>query len=227
MSLTAVRSVAVIAMAALVITAGGCGGDGSPPEPDPQYEQIPRDMCDRLRIGEMAKRWDLTIAAWHEPASDYRTHRTYWRVLCDFIVRAADGRFATEFGDFEPHGQVAVEVYHEEAKAEEQGYDQVARGDFGRREAEHPGSTAPITGWWDEGLSLEWVTEVDPDIHIYGDIDVSDLVVSHLVRHENLVLKVDLHAGSPTEDNAEVLALLHDLAAAMIDEAVEHLTLTG
>jgi hypothetical protein len=220
----------VATAAALVIIAGGCDGGEAPPEPEPdpqpRYQQIPTDLCKRLRVEEVAERFGLSMAPSYERTSYYKTEPTHWRESCSFDGRAEDGRFATEFDDFRPGGPVAVEVYHEVAEAQE-AYDQYAWSEFEFREDHESGATtAELIGWWDSGISLEWVREMKPVDPLEGDSKVTDLIVQQLIRHENLVVRGSLAAFPPAEGTAEVFALLHDLTRALIDEAVEHLTLT-
>jgi hypothetical protein len=208
-----------------VIVASGCDGGQAPPEPEPQprYQQIPRDLCDRLRVDEVAERFDLSMAPSYERTSYYKTEPTYWRESCSFDGRTEDGRFGTEF---RPGGPVAVEVYHEVADAQE-AYDEYAWSEFEFREEHETGATtAELTGWWDSGISLEWVRQMKPADPLEGDSKVTDLIVQQLVRHENLVVRGSLAVYPPAQGAAEVFALLQDLTHALIDEAVEHLTLT-
>jgi hypothetical protein len=230
MRLHQTRAAAAVAVVILVIVAGGCGGDQAPPEPDPRprYEQIPEDLCLQVRLEEVAERFDLSMVPWYERTSDYRTEPTHWYEVCWFESRAEDGRFATELGYFEPGGSVQVEVYHELAEAAE-AYDQDADSYFPPRGGQAAGATpAEVSGWWDSGVALEYSQALDPDLVVMDeDSEISRLNVMRLIRHENLVVLAGLDAVAPTEDVAEAFELLRELVGALIDEAVEHLTVRG
>lgn len=211
---------------ALMVINGGCGAENPAPQPEPKprYAQIPRDLCERLRFGDLFTRLGLSPVSSYEPGSDYRTERTYWWERCSFIGQARDGRFATKLGDFRPSGAVEVQVHHDVAGAEK-AYDQDAENYFDYREKNVPGTTTTdLPGWWGEsGRSLEWVRVLNPDDYTLGDFAATRVDVTHLIRHENLVVMVYGGAVSPTRDTAEALALLHELATALIDEAATQL----
>jgi hypothetical protein len=231
MRLNKTRAGTAVAVAIFVMIAAGCSGgeDQAPPEPDPgpRYEQIPEDLCDRVRVEEVAERFDLVMAPWYERRSRYSTQPTHWFESCRFEGRAEDGQFATELGDFEPNGSVQVETYHEVAEAVE-AYDQEANN-IPLPGGQQPGATtAEVAGWWDSGVSMEYAQALDPDyVNIDEDSKISSLKAVQLVRHENLVMLAWQDAVAPTEDVAEAFALLHELVGALIDEAVEHLSLTA
>ncbi|WP_123601769.1 hypothetical protein [Micromonospora sp. Llam0] len=211
---------------ALVVVAAGCGAGGPtpPPESNPRYEQIPEDLCDRLRFEEVFDRFTLDLAPSHQDGSDYRTERSYWRVRCDFGALAPDERFTTEFGEFQPSGAVQVRVYHDLTGAV-QAYNQDVANYIDLPEETGPNPiTADLAGWWgDSGRSLQTALVLDPDDFTLGDFAASQLDVTHLIRHDNLVMMVYAGAVAPTGETAEAVTLLHDLAEALIDETASHL----
>ncbi|WBB99801.1 hypothetical protein O7543_03985 [Solwaraspora sp. WMMA2080] len=215
-----------IVAVALVVVAAGCGAGGPtpPPESNPRYGQIPEDLCSRLQFEAVFGRFALDLARSHEDGSDYRTERTYWRERCDFGAIAPDEHFATALGEFQPSGAIQVRVYHGVAGAV-QAYDQEVANYIDLPEETGPDpATADLTGWWgDSGKSLQTALVLDPDDFTLGDFAASQLDVTHLIRHENLVLVVYAGAVAPTGETAEAVTLLHDLADALIDETASHL----
>lgn len=232
-----IRRRSAAAVAALVLVASACT-DEVAPEPDPPatYQHPPEDLCERVRFDDVRQRWDLALPEGAEPGSDYQTERVSWYVRCGFTSVAEDGRFSTKLArEFRPRGSVAVQVFQEVAEAVDS-YEQDAHT-FSRRvenaestdattDVEITAVTEEIIGWWDTGVSLEVTEELDPDNFVVGEFEITSMVEARLVRHENLLATVSLDAISPTEQAAEAAALLQELAAALIDEMVEHLTRT-
>lgn len=227
------------AVAAALATVAACTNEPDPepqPEPPATYQQPPEDLCERVRFDEVRQRWDLTVPELHEPTSTYETERDWWYARCHFVGVAVDDRFSTKLDrEFRPRGAVEVRVFREVAEAIDV-YEQDAHTTYRRAEnaestdpttdVEITASTAEISGWWDTGVSLEVTEELDPDDFVVGDFQITSLSEQQLMRHENLVAQVYLRALSPTGEAGEAAALLQELAAALIDEMVEHLTRT-
>jgi hypothetical protein len=213
--------VAALAASAVALTAGCAADDDDAPDEAQLtgYQQPPEDLCEQVRYDELGRQWDLTTPPGYEPGEDYQTARVWWVVRCDFAGQAEDGRFETEFGEFRPAGSGMFWVHHDVEDAIER-YDQDAASYFERPVGAEP---AEVTGWWDTGVSVALVEELDPHEFTLGDFEVTRVDRLLLVRHENLVALMQLHARSPTEDVDEVSALLQEIVAAMRDEAVGHL----
>ncbi|MFY1631670.1 hypothetical protein ACN27F_00075 [Solwaraspora sp. WMMB335] len=216
----------MIAAVTLATVTGGCGvGDPTPQlDPRPRYEQIPEDLCDRLPFEDVLAPFGLILAPAHEPNSDYRAERTYWWNHCAFVALAPNGRLATKLGEFQPSGAVQVRVYHDVAGAVEAYAQNVYNYVDLRKETLPDATAAEISGWWGQtGMSLETVEVLDPDNFTVGDFAASHVDVTHLIRHDNLVLMVYGDAIAPAGSKTEVFALLHDLIDALIDETAVHL----
>lgn len=219
-----IRHLAALAASAVALAAG-CSAEDDPPDESPPtgYQQPPEDLCAQVQYDELGQQWDLPTPPGHEPGVDYQSERAWWVVRCGFAGQAEDGRFETEFGEFQATGAGMFWVYHEVDDAVEK-YDQDAASYFERPEEGEP---EEVTGWWDTGVSVALAEELDPNDFTLGDFEVTGLDHRLLVRHENLVAMMYLDARSPTGDADEASALLAEIAAAMLDEAVQHLPYTA
>lgn len=215
-----------IAAFALVIVTGGCGADepGPQPDPDPKYSGVPEDLCEKLPFEDVFQRHGLKVAPDYSQDSRFQSERTHWYGRCSFVAVALDGRFATKLGEFLPGGSVEVRVYHDVAGAVH-AYNEDEYSYFDLREETVPGTTtSEITGWWGaDGRSAEAIKSLDSSGSTTGFVPANRISVSHLVRHENLVMMVWESANVSTAETIEALALLHDLTRALIDETVTHL----
>lgn len=224
------RTLAALLTIGFTVGASGCEREPieepATPQPHAVYQQPPQDLCERARFEDVLRRLEFSVPTADERGTDNQASEFRWYVNCGFAGVAEDGRFGTAFGDFGATGAVSLSVYFEVEDAVDN-YDQLARGRIEHHAERVPGaSTAEVTGWWHTGVSLELPEELDPDNYTLGDFEVTSVGVEWLVRHENLVANVYARGLAPTDDSAEAAAVLHDVVAAMLDESVDHLTLT-
>ncbi|ROO52879.1 hypothetical protein EDC02_7830 [Micromonospora sp. Llam0] len=99
--------------AVLMSVAGACGTDTEDPRPDPTppYDEMPQNLCNRLRSEDLFRRFGLTLAPALDHHTTYSVVRTHWSADCTFVAHATDGRFTTKPGGFEPVGGIQVRVY--------------------------------------------------------------------------------------------------------------------
>jgi hypothetical protein len=194
------------------------------PAPGPRYESVPEDLCDRLEVDKIATQHGLVVSPWYEPTSRHLAESGFWYTSCGFSTQADDERFETEFGEFQPNGLVNVTVYGDLGEARDD-YRMMSHNYVDRWGAEPNATSAPMAGWWDEGVFLERITVVDEEDYTLGELDANRLDVSHLISHGNLIVEVNADALSPTGDIDAAQSVLHSLADALIEEAVGHLTL--
>jgi hypothetical protein len=90
-ALTTARTRATISLlivAAVWVIGSGCTFDRSPsepsPEPGPQYEPTPEDLCGRLQVEEIASQHDLVVSPWYEPTSRHLAGSGFWYTSCGF-----------------------------------------------------------------------------------------------------------------------------------------------
>lgn len=221
-----IRGLGLLAVVAVLAAgAAGCTSDRPEPEPSPEpaprYQPVPRDLCERLRVEEIAARFDLTIAPSYEPSTAYHEAPSWWSMGCRFDSLDGDERFAWVLGGLDPRGSVSVTVYREPERAAEQ-YRLNTRS-FTRPRPQ--AAVADIEGWWDEGMSVAVVERV-PQGSLEEDPHASRLQVNYFIHHQNLLLEAYLEGWSPTGETDEALDLLHDILDALVEETITHLTLT-
>jgi hypothetical protein len=215
-------SLAVVAV--LVAGAGGCRPDPPPAlslAPAAGYQPVPRDLCTRLRVEDLAARFELTVAPRYEPNTDYFEPPGWWGMNCSFPTRGGAEQFTTIVGGLDPYGRVSVTVYRDPEDAAEQYL--LTTGSFTRA---RPGSpVAAIEGWWDEGISVEILEPVPQGSH-REDPHASHLQVTYFVYHENLLLDGSVEGWSANGEVDEARDILYDIMDALIEETIAHFTLT-
>lgn len=218
-------AVAPLLVVGFAIAAGGCTSDPPPHEPDPRprYQPAQTGLCEQIRVADVGTRFHLAVRPGSASPGLYGTARTFWYATCgSFRWLADDTRLATNLGPFSPGGVVSVEVHHDVAGAQED-YRRGLNNYVNVHGVRAGAGTGALPGWWDDGVYLVNIRRIDPDDVVVDDVNAARVEVSHLVRHHNLTLETNLNALSPSADTGQVIAFLHDLADALIDETADHL----
>jgi hypothetical protein len=190
------------------------------PEPAPRYQPVPRDLCTRLRVEDLAERFDLTLVPWYEPRTDYSEPPGWWAMSCSFPTLGGADQFTTIVGGLDPRGSVSVKVYRDPEDAAEQYL--LDTGSYQERQPDAP--AASIEGWWDEGMSGEIVEPVPQGSHP-EDPHASHLRLTYFIYHRNLLLEADLDGWSANGEVDEARDALYEIMDAFIEETFAHLTL--
>lgn len=215
----------IVIAVALAATISGCGAKDPTPQADPipRYSNIPEDLCERIPFEKIFEQHGLVVAPTHEQTSQFQTEPTFQYGRCSFVTTTRDGRFATELGEFMPAGSVQVRAYHDN-EAALRSYEQDADNLDLQIETVPGTTTSDITGWWGkDGKSAETTQAIDSSGSTIDHISANKISVTHIVRHENLVLTVWGSANVSTSETGEAFTLLRDLTSALIDESVTHL----
>ncbi|WJK33111.1 hypothetical protein [Solwaraspora sp. WMMA2065] len=224
---TSRRGILAACLAAVLMSvAGGCGTDTEDPRPDPTppYDEMPQNLCNRLRSEDLFRRFGLTLAPALDHHTTYSVGRTHWFANCIYVAHATDGRFTTKLGGFEPVGGIQVRVYDDVPGAVE-AYNQDAIRYVDLWDDTTPGTTtADRTGWWeDSGISFETVEDLDANSTTGGGLGATQIDITHLVRDENLVVMAYVQALTPTAETDTALAFLHDLTDTLTDQTARRL----
>ncbi|MFY1675122.1 hypothetical protein ACN27G_35165 [Plantactinospora sp. WMMB334] len=222
------RWTVLVATAALAI--GGCDSSPEPPEtPEPRvmYGQATPDMCERMKLAEVAARFGLKLRPSYDPTVQFDTRGTDVYLSC--AIRAYDDseRFRTEVGEFDPAGTVSLRTYpsHEDAeKAHEAEVTSLRK--FGESKPEI--STQDVSGWWDEGVHFQTVAPIEPRQYPRAEnLDAAGVEVLYELLHGNLRVSTRIDSRAATPEIDQVLAFLREFAEAITKEAVSHLSRTG
>jgi hypothetical protein len=219
-----VRTVALGALVGLMVLVGtvSCTGDSRGPEPGPppHYAPVPRDLCERMQVEDLAARFHLRLSPRYEPSTRYFEAPSFWAMICDFPTDAGDDRYATPSDEFDPSGTVSVTVYQEPADAVDE-Y-RTHTDAFGRRypEATH-NVVGEVDGWWDQGAYLESIPTHDGE---EAEVAESVLILTYVVQDENLYLEAYLTATFRADVATSAVAEVHEIMRALIDEAARHVT---
>ncbi|MGI5216009.1 hypothetical protein [Plantactinospora sp. CA-290183] len=223
-----VRRWTVFASAAALVI-GGCDSSPEPtetPEPRMTYGQSTPDMCERMKMAEVATRFGLKLRSSYDPTVQFDTRGSDVYLSCTIRAYDESERFRTELGEFDPAGTVSLRTYPEHEDAEDAHKAEVTslrRFMQGKPEI----STQAVSGWWDEGHYFQTVAPLDPKDYRFENLDAAGVEVLYELRHGNLrvTTRIDTDAATPEID--QVLAFLRDFAEAFTKEAVSHLSRTG
>ncbi|MEQ4301065.1 hypothetical protein ABNF97_06685 [Plantactinospora sp. B6F1] len=221
-------STVVVAAAGLLV--GGCDSSPKPtetPEPRVTYGQASPDMCERMKMTEVAARFGLKLKPSYDPTVQFDTRGTDVYLSC--AIRAFDDgeRFRTEVGEFDPAGTVRLRTYpnHEDAEKAHEA-EVISLRKFA--ESKPQISTQDVSGWWDEGVYFQTVVPAEPKQHPSAEnLDAAGVEVLYELRHGNLRVTTRIDNRAATREIDQVLAFLRDFAEAFTKEAVSHLSRTG
>ncbi|MBE1492382.1 hypothetical protein [Plantactinospora soyae] len=224
-----IRPWAVLAAAA-ALAIGGCDSSPEPtetPEPRVTYGQATPDMCDRMRMAEVATRSGLKLRSSYDPKVHFDPRGSNVSLSCEIRAHDDSGRFRTEVGEFDPAGTVSLRTYpnHEDAEDAHKA-EVISLRKFAESKPEV--SIQDVSGWWDEGVYFQTVVPIEPQQYPrIEDLDAAGVEVLYELRHGNLrvTTRIDNRAATPEID--QVLAFLRNFAEAFTQEAVSHLSRTG
>lgn len=224
-----VRPWTVLAATAVLVV-GGCDFSREPtgtPEPGVTYGQATPDMCERMRMAEVATRFGLKLRSSYDPKVHFDPRGSNVSLSCEIRAYDDSERFRTEVGEFDPAGTVSLRTYPKQKDAENAHEAEViSLRKFAESKPEV--STQDVSGWWDEGVYFQTVAPIDPQQYPRAkNLDAAGVEVLYELRHGNLrvTTRIDNRAATPEID--QVLAFLRDFADAFTKEAVSHLSRTG
>ncbi|GAB3969089.1 hypothetical protein GCM10027615_22380 [Plantactinospora veratri] len=222
------RGTVLAAVVTLVI--GGCDSDPKPtetPEPRVTYGQATPDMCERMKLAEVATRFGLKLRSSDDPTVRFDPRGNNVYLSC--AIRAFDDseRFRTEVGEFDPAGTVRLRTYPKQEDAEKAHEAEViSLRKFAESKPEI--STQDVSGWWDEGVYFQTVVPIEPKQYPRAkNLDAAGVEVLYELRHGNLRVTTRIDNRAATPEIEQVLAFLRDFAQAFTKEAVSHLSRTG
>lgn len=225
----ALRRVALLAAATGLLLLG-CDSDPNPiktPAPSVTYGQVSAGLCERVNVNQVAERFGLRLRPMEDLSEHFNSLGSYVYLSCEFRAFDDGDRFRTQLGEFDPVGSVSLRTYPDQGAAKG-GYESAAHALRSSERLRQGVSIQEVSGWWDDGVSSQMVTPIDPERYprLKG-LDAAELGVAYELRHGNLLVTTHLNTQAATPEIEQVLALLRDLANALTNEAVSHLTKTG
>ncbi|MEO3922739.1 hypothetical protein ABGB07_02480 [Micromonosporaceae bacterium B7E4] len=220
---------ALAAMTVLVMS--GCDSGPEPTktqEPRVTYGQPAADMCEGMKMAEVAAESGLKFRSSDDPTVGFDTRGSDVYLSCGVSAYDESDRFRTEIGKFEPRGTVSLRTHptHEDAKRDHES--KVFSLKTHERAGQFNASSQQISGWWDEGVYVQLMLPMDPkEYPSIENLDAAAVEVIYELRHGNLLVSTDLHARAPTPQVEQVLAFLREFVEAITKEAVSHLSRTG
>jgi hypothetical protein len=216
--------------AAVALLIAGCDSSPEPtktPEPRITYGQATPDMCEQMRMAEVATRFGLKLRSSYDPTIHFDPRGG--SVLLTCAIRAYDDseRFRTELGEFAPGGTVSLWTYSNHEHAEDAHEAEViSLRKFAESKPEV--STQEVSGWWDEGVYFQTVAPIDPKQYPrIENLAAAGVEVLYELRHGNLRINTRIDDRAATLEIDQVLAFLRDFAEAFTKEAVSYLSRTG
>lgn len=228
------RTAAVALLAPVFLASGGCwfGQDPPPPESESLYEPLPEDFCSQLPYDELVAQLDLALPTWfhdEEPGS-YSEAPEWWVANCQVSIDANENDsifFVSGLRGRGPAGSMTVRVFRDPQDASD-GY---ASGEDLLERRWGAGSDAEVE-WltpgdqWDEALGVEAREEhYRPDDPDTADPEFTNIEVAYTLLHENLSIEARLDAPCHLDSVEECSRVVHGLTDALIEEAMNQLTL--
>jgi hypothetical protein len=235
---------AAASLLVLLTVLAGCGpGAQQLPEPTLRYGPLSPDHCALIAFDDIVAAFaDFSLSPRHDTTGDYSAHENtiaspsftvWWKIRCGLRTAAETDRFESGRWEFEPRGSVILEVYRDPEEARRQFAPNVDFFRQGERVSPAPDEENPavisvhnvgtVDGRWDDSIYLETVRRWDED-HEYGP--ASNVVLRYLLMHHNLVVHTEAAAAFPPEEQEEAVGIIHELLLALVEEAVDQLTLT-
>lgn len=219
----------VAAVTALVVA--GCDSSPEPtetPEPQVTYEAVASNMCEQIRMEQVATRFGLKLRSSYDRTVLYDPRGSYVYLSCDIRAYDDGDRFRTPLGEFDPAGTVRLRTYPDHAEAEGAHESEVYSLRAHERAGRYNASSQEVKGWWDEGVYVQLSDPIDPKTYPrFENLDATAVEMFYELRHGNLLVTTHLDTRAPTPQTEEVFAFLRDFAQAYADEAVSHLSRTG